>query len=702
MPNLPIPNYYDQYTAKERSYIDYIGDVNRSISSEIESNANKQIAANAMFSKEIQSTLINNQIATEKALYNHTQQLDSTLNAGLSGVSRQLGDMGALMSTGLALLNTSVQESSKIICNKLDTINDTLKNPLYTESRELYNRAYQNYIKGLYEEALEDLQEAIKKNKTDPFSHFLLGKTYLYGLSEFSNVIDLNAAIETFKNAAKYISHDAKTHEEARLLAAEIYYFWGLACYTKANDDLYNSNKSDYENNINDAKVAYSKSWEYSNKMLESLYNLARCKVLTNDEDGAIKDLKEVIYIEYGYCIKVYAETDFVKTLIEKILNQIKKEIYQHVKSLYERIITEKTNFKSSYSTNLSQLIYMNLPDNFSENILPYDLLKASKDFKDILFAFEQEQIKYNKEQEKQKLFRKQKMYNACIATGNALVVGLKKNGNAVLGGRFFSKTCIKDWGNIIAVFARGMTAIGLRADGTVVGIAIEIGSKEESYRRKEVNIDEITGWRGIIDISIGSGRIYGLKSNNTVVSVGYNKSDICDTSSWRDIISISSGSNHTVGLKNDGTVVAIGSNEFGQCNINDWRNIIAISAGSCYTVGLKNDRTVLSTGNNQYGVCNTGNWQDIIAISAGEGHAVGLKADGTVEVTGGYISGYKGHDLINWQNIIAVSAGYLLTVGLKANGTVIVTGFNYDSIQDRDTERDVNGWVDIGPVDKG
>jgi hypothetical protein len=73
MSDTPVPYYYNQMTAKERSYIDYIGNLAKETNSRIESNADRQIAANAMFAGEIQSTLVNNQIATEKALYNHTR-----------------------------------------------------------------------------------------------------------------------------------------------------------------------------------------------------------------------------------------------------------------------------------------------------------------------------------------------------------------------------------------------------------------------------------------------------------------------------------------------------------------------------------------------------------------------------------------------------------------------------------------------------
>jgi tetratricopeptide (TPR) repeat protein len=413
-----VPWYYNQYTAKERSYVDYMGNLNNATINQIENSTNKQIVANALFTKEIQSTLINNQIATETALYNQTQQLDGTLIAGsssvsvqlqsgLSGVSRELGIMGSAMSMGFASLNDTVQESSRIICKKLDDINETLKNPLYTEARELYNRALRNYNKGLYEEVLEDLQEAIKKNKTDPFSHCLLGQTYLFGISEFSNVINLEKAVESLRNAIKYITHDAKNYSGVKPMAAEICYYLGLTYQTKANDDFHNSNTFDYQKNIDEAKDAYKKSWDYSQKMLESMYNLARCKVISSDTDGAIQDLINIIIIDHGYCIKSLIESEFENVFKDKLFEKKKKKIYPKTKITFDRIKAIMNDFQSPYSSNLTKLINTYLLNTFNIDIPPFDMLKTSIFFPEILSILEKEQSDYikNSREREQKYF---------------------------------------------------------------------------------------------------------------------------------------------------------------------------------------------------------------------------------------------------------------------------------------------------------
>lgn len=74
----------------------------------------------------------------------------------------------------------------------------------------------------------------------------------------------------------------------------------------------------------------------------------------------------------------------------------------------------------------------------------------------------------------------------------------------------------------------------------------------------------------------------------------------------------IAAGRRHTVGLKSDGTVMAVGWNGYGQCNVSDWHHIVAIAEGCTHTVGVKSDGTVIAVGDNEYGQCDVSGWSDI------------------------------------------------------------------------------------------
>ena len=81
----------------------------------------------------------------------------------------------------------------------------------------------------------------------------------------------------------------------------------------------------------------------------------------------------------------------------------------------------------------------------------------------------------------------------------------------------------------------------------------------------------------------------------------------------------VSAGCYHTVGLKTDGTVVGVGYNNYGELNVDSWTDIVQVSAGGgVHTVGLKANGTVVAVGYNYYGILNVDSWTDIVQVSAG------------------------------------------------------------------------------------
>jgi len=218
--------------------------------------------------------------------------------------------------------------------------------------------------------------------------------------------------------------------------------------------------------------------------------------------------------------------------------------------------------------------------------------------------------------------------------------------------------------------------------------------------------------------VAAGAFHTVGLKSDGTVVAVGY-CDDVdddddwhhgqCKVGDWIDIIEVAAGGLHTVGLKSDGTVVAVGAGlhvgdepHFGQCKVGDWTGIVQVAAGYAHTVGLRSDGTVVAVGAGlhvgdepHFGQCKVGDWTDIIKVAAGGLHTVGLKSDGTVVAVGAGL--HVGDDphfgqckVGDWTDIIKVAAGALHTVGLKSDGTLVAVGDN------RDLQCDVGVWTDI------
>ena len=222
-----------------------------------------------------------------------------------------------------------------------------------------------------------------------------------------------------------------------------------------------------------------------------------------------------------------------------------------------------------------------------------------------------------------------------------------------------------------------------LMSDGRIS--TVEDLEEEDIKEKKREDFKKLLSWSNIVAIKSGIHTV-GLRSDGTVAAFGDNMCGQCDVSDWRDIVAIAIGSYHTVGLRADGTVVAVGKNISGQCNVSDWRDIIAIAAGDNYTIGLKTDGTVVHTDSDTYLQEDISEWKGIHAITADKECAVGLKADGTV-VTTDY---YSQEIISDWNGIVAIAAAEGNIVGLRSDGTAVAVGTNTFG------ECNVSGWRDL------
>lgn len=286
-------------------------------------------------------------------------ELNNTLDLGFGGVQNAIGNMSASMSAGFDRLQKTVNTWGTEICEKLDAIHDIVNNPLLTASRELFRRAQANAQKQFYEEALEDITQAVEKNKTDYLSWALMGKIYLFGMSEFSNVVDVQKALESFINACKYITPDIDESEEAKKMAAEFYFYVGYANYILSNESRLANNTDDVTKYLEASVKANAKSYALSSAMLESAYNQARALTLLNQNEKAIYVLEEVIRADGLYSIKALGDSD-LKSIEDNIISLIKNlrdECQQKTKELLTEFSNDYELIGGEYCENIKKLI---------------------------------------------------------------------------------------------------------------------------------------------------------------------------------------------------------------------------------------------------------------------------------------------------------------------------------------------------------
>ena len=273
--------------------------------------------------------------------------INNKLDMGFAGVTNAIGAMSASMTAGFNAVSAAIDFWGEKICEKLDAIHDIVNNPLLTASRELYRRAAKNSEKKFYEEALEDIKSAIEKNKTDYISWGLMGKLYLFGISEFSNVVDVPLALEAFKNACKYISPDIDESEEAKKMAAEFYFYLGYVRYILANEKRIAGETIEYRALLEEASSTFGKSYTLSSTMAESLYNKTRCNSLLEKKEVVLEDLRFVIEQDPLYSIRVLSDPDF-SGYTNEIINLI-SEMRDNLASEIQKDIIEFNDFRYTF-----------------------------------------------------------------------------------------------------------------------------------------------------------------------------------------------------------------------------------------------------------------------------------------------------------------------------------------------------------------
>jgi alpha-tubulin suppressor-like RCC1 family protein len=224
---------------------------------------------------------------------------------------------------------------------------------------------------------------------------------------------------------------------------------------------------------------------------------------------------------------------------------------------------------------------------------------------------------------------------------------------------------------------------VGLKSDGSVVAMGYN-------------NSDQcdVNAWTDIVQVTAGAVHTVGVKSDGSVVAMGRNTVGQCDVSAWTDIVQVAAGISHTVGLKRDGSVVAVGDNSYGQCDVSTWTDIVQVTAGAGHSAGVKNDGNVVAIGANPDGRCNVSAWTNIVQVAAGAGHTVGVKNDGSVVAVG--YSSYGQCDVSVWTDIVHVTAGLYHSAGVKSDGIVMAVGDNSYG------QCDVSTWTDIVQVASG
>ena len=183
--------------------------------------------------------------------------------------------------------------------------------------------------------------------------------------------------------------------------------------------------------------------------------------------------------------------------------------------------------------------------------------------------------------------------------------------------------------GNLIAVATSATHALGLRANGSVVGVG-----GANFFGENTVPL----GLSGVVRVAAGEYFSAAVLGNGQVVVWGSDANGVLQIPvTATNVVSIKAGATHLVALRADGTVVAWGNAADGRTSVPAGLNrVTKIAVGRAHSVALRDDGTVVAWGYNGSGQSSipTG-LINVIDIAAGGNHSLALVSREKPTLTG-------------------------------------------------------------------
>ncbi len=309
----------------------------------------------------------NNQL--KQILGDRFNSVSNSINWGFDRIEYALQDVNSSIESlhsdfnyGIALILEQAHVSNELLTgliNKLDDINRTLQNPTLNESREFYKIGCVRLSKGLLDKALDSFIEAEKKNDTDVFTQFYIGKLYLYGINKDANVIDLDKAKQHLLYAARYAKSEKIVDYSFVKIEAEAYLHASISIYAQLGEISIKENPVKIKELLSEALQIIQKAISLNPKLTEAYYHSAIYSALLNDSSSAIEYLEKAIEIDRNYTIKVGEDGAF---------DNIRSEIVSFLNALKEKRKVECFSRAQDAETFFSEAMQWHLEDSLLHN----------------------------------------------------------------------------------------------------------------------------------------------------------------------------------------------------------------------------------------------------------------------------------------------------------------------------------------------
>ena len=183
--------------------------------------------------------------------------------------------------------------------------------------------------------------------------------------------------------------------------------------------------------------------------------------------------------------------------------------------------------------------------------------------------------------------------------------------------GSYFPATSVD--GTLVAVATSATHALGLRANGSVVGVG-----GANFFGENTVPL----GLSGVRGVAAGENFSAAVLDNGQVVVWGTDANGVLQIpATATNVVSIKAAATHLVALRADGTVIAWGNAADGRTSVPAGLNrVIKIAVGRAHAVALRDDGTVVAWGYNGSGQASIPSGLiNVIDIAAGGNHSLAL-----------------------------------------------------------------------------
>jgi tetratricopeptide (TPR) repeat protein len=209
----------------------------------------------------------------------------------------------------------------------LDAIHRIVKSPLLTQAAELFQVGEERYKKGLLDKALEAFLQAEQKNDVDFVLQLQIGKLFLYGRDEFTNIINLPEAERHLLLAARFAIAEKGTVLQWDKYCGQAYFHAAIAAYLLGEEAQIGGDDAKVQACLERAIIYLKQAATLWPAFPEILYTLAKCHALLGQSQEAQNQLEALSDRDRRYFDKAVEDEDF-------------REFHQAVEEVFKRSIT--------------------------------------------------------------------------------------------------------------------------------------------------------------------------------------------------------------------------------------------------------------------------------------------------------------------------------------------------------------------------